>query len=163
MYFDKVILNKICKFIDDPKTYLNFSLANKKLHRVAVNNVNQKMDEYIYSFGPGADCDCRSNGGVLSVLPNGEPHGVHMILSDSDETDDMCQLFFKGTLLSEWYIFNKSNFTFMKCSCQTIEYMFEKIGICDNKFDIVVNSETNEACKKCKHAYTKFHVNLKLN
>ena len=160
--FDNVVLNKICEFVNDPQTFYNFSLVCRKFYNVSRIHKNYKMDTFLTYFGPGADTDCRSNGSILSLLPNDKPHGVHTILSDYDPRFDSFQLFYNGDHISNWKT-TDATIHFKKCNCQTSEYIFKKIGIPLNS-EFTLEGANAYICKVCKQHYNKFIVEkIKLN
>ena len=65
--FDNVVLDVICKQIYDPLTYFNFSLVNKKCHRIAMLNRESKLDGFTREIEEGTY--------YKTVFPNGMMHG----------------------------------------------------------------------------------------
>ena len=73
--FDNVVLNQICKQIRDPTTYFNFSILNKKCHRIAMLNQETKIDQFTRKIDLGY-YDQNIYVGYVQVLPNNMRHGL---------------------------------------------------------------------------------------
>ena len=65
--FDNVVLDVICKQIDDPLTYFNFSILNIKCHRIAMLNRESKLDGFTREIAEGTY--------YKTVFPDGMLHG----------------------------------------------------------------------------------------
>ena len=71
--FDDVVLDVICKQIDDPTTYFNFSILNKKCHKIAMLH----QDDKLTSFSKLVQEDIEDLMIVMNrVLPDGTLHGI---------------------------------------------------------------------------------------
>ena len=70
MLFDNVVLNILCEVIDDPTTYYNFNLLNKKCHKIALLHREQKIKQFLKKVETHF-------GQHKTVLPNGMMHGIH--------------------------------------------------------------------------------------
>lgn len=69
---DNNVLSKICSLIDDPKTFRNFALVNKKFHYISSLHKYDKMLQF-------CKIETRRFDGIeftLRFLPNGKEHGL---------------------------------------------------------------------------------------
>lgn len=77
MIFDEGVLNVICSFIDDPKTFRAFSSVSKRTWKVYQLYVDAKMNQFVHwksDIGIGGVYVATYTG----RLPNGAKHGLNI-------------------------------------------------------------------------------------
>ena len=77
--FDNHVLSKICTLIDDPKTFRNFALVNKKFYYISSLHKYSKMLQFCKiekSWFNGIEI-------TLRYLPNGKKHGLNSHISNN--------------------------------------------------------------------------------
>jgi len=130
-----IILDRICSFIDDPKTFINFSLINKDTRFIANLYKNKKMDQFsklnFDSTIIGGLEYCKSS----YTLPNGNLHG-EKYLSVTFELHPY-RYYYNGILVTVLELdgWNKI-ITKYKCNCIddiNYNYMIKKLCL-DNRY-----------------------------
>ena len=135
MSFDTNILNIICKYVDDAKTYFNFALVCRKTRYVTKLHKNNKMDEFVIKYvEPDGDGQL-----VKRRLPNGKSHDVTAVqYFEFINLDDMRQMYYNGICLASWFthklnrLGKRVNITHYKCDCTKDfenSYTNDKIGL----------------------------------
>lgn len=101
MQVDSIVLNHICKWIDDPKTFYNFALVSIKALNVAMLNKVEKMDQFSLKNtiidDDGEDCYITTN----TRLPNGNLHGKQSYLCSYAATGDQYSYYYNGVFIAD--------------------------------------------------------------
>ena len=152
MIFDNNVLNIICIFIDDPKTFRNFAIACRKTNYITNLQVDDKMT--LFSEKQVVDYHGISiiHRDVKRKLPNGNLHGKQLC---SDFYVDMYSLYYNGIHLAEWYYEEYDNWidcyvTHRKCNCTKDfpnSYTIEKIKL--KNYHLISKNDKKYNCEKC--------------
>jgi len=102
MIFDDNVLNIICRYIDDVKTFAAFSITCKKTHNISKLHVNQKMDKFVTEKS-----DVGTGGAIIVIvykyLPNRLLHGIQSCQSYYQNLESLeLKLYHKGYLLARY-------------------------------------------------------------
>ena len=135
MSFDTNILNVICEYIDDAKTYFNFALVCRKTRYVTKLRKNSKMNQFTiendsHGFNDGRKC-------VERRLPNGRLHDVKAVYYLNVNGGYIFYMYYNGICLADWFIHSNGfgkiiEITHYKCDCTKgfeNSYTNDKIGL----------------------------------
>lgn len=170
MIFDNNVLNNICKYIDNPLTFYNFSIANSKLANISRLHKNNKMVEFSRKIVRDDFCNVDEFIRIVEyVLPNGNLHGIQYYGTQLINHDDKYELYYNGIKLAEWILTEEQDefWYYIKYYNHTCfdnygngsikEYTHSKIDLIDfNLYHSINGSSFNcdECCDKCgKHNY----------
>ena len=144
MLFDNVVLDVICKQIDDPTTYFNFSVTNKKCHRIAMLHQAAKIDQFTITV--------KTEGIIKRFLPDRTPHG----LEENNEWNDKWYYYF-GQIVAVYK--GGSQLGIFHCLCtEKLEpkIILEKMELVNHIFSREMKNYCKEKCKKCDTYITPF-------
>lgn len=115
--FDNVILENICKLIDDPKTFRSFALLSKKTYYISTLYKEDKMLQFCKE-----ERIERGNTGCIEIvnrLPNGKRHGINKLFTSYMNLGNYF-LYYNGFhLASYWLGENGIEFIrFYNCKCE---------------------------------------------
>ena len=167
MIFDTNVLNEICKYIDDPTTFINFALICSKARYVAKLNKRNKMDQFCKKkgFRKGIqDADETRINFTVSRLPNGSYHGLQKAYyhDSNGYYDYYYYLYNYGILAAEWKgeTGNKYKETYYnnfdrviisyQCDC-TRDVVCNYEGIDFNQYDFYMESKEEYKCNRCNN------------
>ena len=152
MSFDANILNVICKYIDDPKTFFNFALVCRKTRYVTKLYKNNKMDQFAIKYIKTIE-----NGQLVERrLPNGELHGDYERYSA--QFGDDFYMYYNGICLSYWWYDHygasehEVTITHYKCDCTKEfenSYANNKIGLDGVTYKLCSTTTTTHKCDTC--------------
>ena len=154
MSFDANILNVICKYIDDPKTFFNFALVSHKTRHVTKLYKNNKMDQFTIKHVEHGSVR-NSFKCVERRLPNGKLHGITACFY-SKFADDF-YMYYNGICLGKWSSIDcktegeEITIRHYKCECTKEfdnSYTNNKIGL-DDRYKLLSTFTKPYNCVVC--------------
>lgn len=166
MIFDNNVLNNICKFVNDPLTFYNFSMANSKLANISRLHKNNKMVEFSRKIFKHDYHNVDEFTTVVEYrLPNGNLHGIQYYGTPHINHDDIYELYYNGIKLAEWVLTETLygfwyHIKYYNHTCfdnygngSIKEYTYSKIDLVDFNLDYSTNGSIFN-CDKCgQHNY----------
>lgn len=149
MFFDEGVLNVICNFIDDPKTFFAFSQVCRRAARVCKLYEERKMDQFVRFK------NCCAAGGVCILtttrtLPNGTKHGLQLNQFMLGYEMTKKKYFKKGQLVAKY----KSDFGPANIYSDEDHSDVEKLTIYNNEMSVHVAMKLLEQKVDCPEIFS---------
>ena len=157
--FDTNVLNNICKFINDPRMFINFALTCSKTRMIAILHKDDKMDEFSTKFEKVKLFDIYKifdKKVTKYKLPNGNLHGLYSSSDLNNLNRSSHKLYYNAICLMEWFYYRSGYpiITRYRCNCTkhikdshidkhtylNLDYLDKKPGY-----------EEKNKCPKCEH------------